>query len=163
MDLNQLAQLGEFIGGVGVFATLIYLTIQVRHSNALQNTAAQLARAEANDKSSRGWSVWRQMLTNSELSAIWGKAHNDAELTPDEKRRLHFVVAELTYASIAADASYTVVGATEFESIPAKVVAREIGTSRTMREAWEEMGKELGAYGLGHFEAEVSSLLEPVD
>ena len=39
MDLTQLANLGEFIGGVGsavgavaVLATLIYLAVQVKHS-----------------------------------------------------------------------------------------------------------------------------------
>ena len=54
MDLNTLAQLGEFVGGIGVFATLIYLTIQVRQSNAMQATAAELARAEAQENASAG-------------------------------------------------------------------------------------------------------------
>ncbi len=35
MDLTQLANLGEFIGGVAVLVTLIYLALQVR-----QNTRA---------------------------------------------------------------------------------------------------------------------------
>ncbi len=33
MDLTQLANLGEFIGGVAVLVTLIYLALQVRKSN----------------------------------------------------------------------------------------------------------------------------------
>ena len=33
MDLTQLANLGEFIGGVAVLVTLIYLALQVRHGN----------------------------------------------------------------------------------------------------------------------------------
>ncbi len=33
MDLTQLANLGEFIGGVAVLVTLIYLTVQVRQTN----------------------------------------------------------------------------------------------------------------------------------
>lgn len=85
MDLTHFAQLGEFIGGIGVFVTLIYLTIQVRQSNALQATAAQLARAEAQENASGGWSAWRQMLTDSELSSIWRRAHASEALTPDEK------------------------------------------------------------------------------
>ncbi len=31
MDLTQLANLGEFIGGVAVLVTLIYLAVQLRH------------------------------------------------------------------------------------------------------------------------------------
>ena len=36
MDLNQLANLGEFIGGVVVLVTLIYLAVQVRHTRTQQ-------------------------------------------------------------------------------------------------------------------------------
>ncbi len=38
MDLTQLANLGEFIGGVAVLVTLVYLVLQVR-----QNTSAVLS------------------------------------------------------------------------------------------------------------------------
>ena len=33
MDLTQLANLGEFIGGVAVLVTLVYLAVQVRQGN----------------------------------------------------------------------------------------------------------------------------------
>ena len=35
MDLTQLANLGEFIGGVAVIGSLIFVGLQVRHSNKL--------------------------------------------------------------------------------------------------------------------------------
>ena len=38
MDLAQLAQLGEFLGGSAVLVTLIYLALQVRHSIKLSQT-----------------------------------------------------------------------------------------------------------------------------
>jgi len=42
MDLTQLANLGEFIGGVAVLATLVYLAIQVRqNTRSLQATRHQ--------------------------------------------------------------------------------------------------------------------------
>ena len=163
MDLNTLAQLGELVGGIGVFATLIYLTIQVRQSNAMQATAAELARAEAQENASAGWSTWRHMLTDSELSSIWRRAHASEELTPDEKSRLHFVLAELTYRSLAAQDRYTAAGSTDFIGIPPAVLAREIGTSPVMREAWSEMAEELNDYGIHQFESDVSKLLKPVD
>jgi len=161
VDLSQLAQLGEFIGGIGVFATLIYLAIQMRQSNAMQNTAAELARAEANENASRGWSTWRQMLTDSELSSIWRKAHESEELSPDERVRLHYVMAELTYASLTANSRFLAAGSSEYDGVPQAVLAREIGTSTTMREAWAEMSEELTAYGLQQFESEVTNLLQP--
>ncbi len=47
MDLTQLANLGEFSGGVAVLVTLIYLARQVRQSTAAQTTAAEIATADA--------------------------------------------------------------------------------------------------------------------
>ncbi len=41
MDLTQLANLGEFIGGVAVLATLVYLVIQVRQGNANMRAASR--------------------------------------------------------------------------------------------------------------------------
>jgi hypothetical protein len=42
MNLQQLAQLGEFLGGVSVLFTLIYLAIQLRgNTRAVQSAAAQ--------------------------------------------------------------------------------------------------------------------------
>ena len=42
MNLQQLAQLGEFLGGVCVLFTLIYLAIQLRgNTRAVQSAAAQ--------------------------------------------------------------------------------------------------------------------------
>ena len=41
MDLTQLANLGEFIGGVAVLGTLIYLVIQVRQGNANMRVASR--------------------------------------------------------------------------------------------------------------------------
>lgn len=163
MDLSQLAQLGEFIGGIGVFATLIYLTIQVRQSNAIQTKSAQLARANANESAARGWSVFRKMLTDPDLSSIWRRAHADEEITPDEKVRLHYVVSELTYTSLAAHDQYTAADAKDYEGAPHAVLAREIGTSATMQEAWSEMTEELKAYGLDQFTADVSKLMKPID
>ena len=40
MDLTQLANLGEFIGGVAVLVTLVYLAIQVRSSGRDQRVAS---------------------------------------------------------------------------------------------------------------------------
>ena len=45
MDLTQLANLGEFIGGVAVLVTLAYLALQMRQSNELER--AESARAIA--------------------------------------------------------------------------------------------------------------------
>lgn len=45
MDLTQLANLGEFVGGIAVLVTLVYLGIQVKQGNRL--TTAQVLQESA--------------------------------------------------------------------------------------------------------------------
>ena len=47
MDLTQLANLGEFIGGVAVLVTLVYLAAQVRSSNRTIRAEAQSGSIES--------------------------------------------------------------------------------------------------------------------
>ena len=47
MDLTQLANLGEFIGGVAVLVTLIYLVIQLRQNTQELQQTTEVARGTA--------------------------------------------------------------------------------------------------------------------
>jgi hypothetical protein len=72
MDLIQLANLGEFIGGVAVLVTLVYLAVQVRQSTSAQETAAV-----------QSWFTARAMMQslpaqNTELSAAIGAGIKDS-------------------------------------------------------------------------------------
>ena len=78
MSLTELANLGEFIGGIAVIATLIYLTIQLR-----QSTRSLKSATLANNTN-----LWASMLvdvasgdkTNAYLHGSTAADH----LTPDE-------------------------------------------------------------------------------
>ena len=47
LDLAQLANLGEFIGGIAVLVTLVYLVIQVRQGNSNSRASARQTLIEA--------------------------------------------------------------------------------------------------------------------
>ena len=74
-----LGNIGEFVGAIGVVATLIYLTLQVRHSSLLlemnstalrQNT--ELAQAEVMDRYNAAVSRWRgRLIEDPELARLW--------------------------------------------------------------------------------------------
>ena len=102
MDLTQLANLGEFIGGVAVLVTLVYLALQVRQSTSAQRTAAELAVADLTYKTVSAYSLFYEMLADEGLAEIWAKAQRDEEISATEDVRLRAVVSELTYASVAA-------------------------------------------------------------
>jgi hypothetical protein len=74
VDTTQvLGNLGEFFGAIAVFATLVYLAVQIR-----QNTNAQ--RSAAYDSSIRNFTEVRQALfESSEVSAIYVNGGNDPE------------------------------------------------------------------------------------
>ncbi len=154
MDLTQLANLGEFIGGVAVLVTLIYLAVQMRQSN-------QIATADAVHNTVRTFSTYRQMLADDSVSEVWAKAQNEETLSPKEKVQIHAVVSELTYASVAAYVNPRS-GASE-QGSPKEIspahVAAEIGTSRVLREAWAELEVELRGFRITEFADAVSQKL----
>ena len=71
MNLEQLSQLGEFVGGIAVIISLIYLALQVR-----SNTVAQRSDIEARALERLG-SMQHEMAANSELTTLHNRAMAD--------------------------------------------------------------------------------------
>ncbi len=96
MEITQiLGNLGEFVGAIGVVATLIYVAIQVRHSaellkinNAAIEENTRLARAAALERHSDAVSRWRGKLIESEAVArLWQSAIDGEQLDGVERVR----------------------------------------------------------------------------
>lgn len=65
MDLTQLANLGEFIGGIAVLATLIYLSVQVRGQAQESRHATILALTQQ-------WNAYMTSISDSgEVAEFW--------------------------------------------------------------------------------------------
>ena len=161
INWDAVSAISEALGLVFVFVTLMYLAIQVRQGNVFQKASADMAKANATQNAVQTWSTLRQMLTDGELSEIWLKANNDEALTAKEKIRLYGIVAELTYSSLAAYENWRVAGDKVQQNVPPSVIARTIGGSAILRNAWSEMAEELRSYGLAGFASEVDRRLEP--
>lgn len=89
MDLATLAQLGEFIGGIGVFLSLVYLGIQVRG-----NTKSQQADITARvvDRMAGMQSVFG---TNGEATAIFNRGISDpTKMTMQDRTRFMWLLTE---------------------------------------------------------------------
>ena len=87
MELSQLADVGEFIGGAAVLVTLVYLASQVRQS-------AQATRASAFQASTNEIGRVNQLLADDgDLSTIMLKGWQDPDsLSPLERIRFGFVI-----------------------------------------------------------------------
>ncbi len=80
MDLQILANLGEFLGGVAIIVSLVYVAIQVRQNTQslrAENYARVLDRVSA---------IQSQLSRDTELARIFAKGVADAgQLTPRER------------------------------------------------------------------------------
>ena len=79
MDLESLAQVGEFVGGISVIATLIYLALQIRgNSSAVRSAGAQ----QTHDTLIQGYF---QLATDPQLNRIFRLGTQDiSSLNEDE-------------------------------------------------------------------------------
>ena len=161
MDLTQLANLGEFIGGLAVVMTLIYLAVQVRQGALAQQHTNELAQADAIYKSGESFGAFRSLLTDRDTNVTWLKARNDEDLTPEEEHLLFVVLAELTYSALAAMATMHAVGDGGRAGAIPGVVVREMRQSRTLHRIWTPLAGDLEAYGFADFAAAVRQQIEP--
>lgn len=90
MNWDAIGAIGEILGAVGVIFTLAYLAVQVR-----QNTDSLQASSELG-LSNRSADWMAMMALNPELATIHDKAaENPDSLTPEEKSRFIWLVAEM--------------------------------------------------------------------
>ncbi len=87
MDLTQLANLGEFIGGVAVLVTLVYLAVQMRqnvHQVSEQNRFATWSEV------ARAFDEFRKLVAGDRaLTSIWLRGRENLR-SLDQEERLRF-------------------------------------------------------------------------
>ena len=125
--LEALGNLGDFIGGIAVVATLIYLAIQVRQNTAQLHRSAELSRVEARDSTFEAFSSFReQVISSPDVAALYYKGATDpGSLDPVERLRFNMLAEELFYI---LNSSFTRHNAlTEIGSEAGSIEARELG------------------------------------
>jgi len=159
MDLTQLANLGEFIGGVGVLVTLVYLAAQVRQSTDAQRVTAKIAAADAIQNSANRYSVFRQMIADGSSGEVWAKARRDENLSHTEELRLRAMLQELAFSAVATGETWRATGQNPLlETLPNSIVW-ELSGSDTTRRAWAPVFDEMRAYGFHDLADEVAARL----
>ena len=102
--LEDLGNLGDFLGGIGVVVTLIYLAHQIRQNTKQirQNTTA--VNAEAHRARREGASAVNLAIAqDAELAALFRSGlGNFKALAPDQHTQFSFLLAEVVIAQEAA-------------------------------------------------------------
>ena len=89
MTLDALGNVGEFIGALGVIASLFYLAVQVRRSMAL-------ARAQSQREISNLYAIHHVMILQPDQIEINRRGYKDfSALSKDEQARFHHLHSPL--------------------------------------------------------------------
>jgi hypothetical protein len=86
LTLSDLGNLGDFIGGIAVVATLVYLAVQIRQNTKEVRSASLDAVAASHMEFQR--SIWGDPVLNK----IWFGGMHGAALPEDEGRQFLFMV-----------------------------------------------------------------------
>ena len=97
MNLEALGNLGDFLGGIGVIVTLIYLAVQIRQNTAQLRRNERYARNDAIDETVRGFNGFRLLLAgDAELASIWSRGLADPD-SLDETEGVRFDLLRRTF------------------------------------------------------------------
>lgn len=66
MSLGDLGNLGEFLGGIAVVVSLIYLAAQIRQNTKQVKESSQALRIAAFDENFKQWAGWRRHVIDSQ-------------------------------------------------------------------------------------------------
>ncbi len=80
--LESLANIGEFVGAIGVIVTVGYLAIQIRQNTKAVRTSSYHQAAE------QTWSASLTMAANADLAELWTRASMGEPLSPAEQARI---------------------------------------------------------------------------
>jgi len=138
MNWEALGAIGEIMGAITVVATLIYLSIQVRHSKAAVEENTRVARISVLEQHTEAQSRWRGRLAeNRDLSGIWVAASKGVEHL-DEVETLMFQQHCIDYFNVWRS-SYVAANSVGHEGQMAHIIlgcANMLSRHRGFHEAW---------------------------
>ena len=95
MTWDAIGAIGDFVGGIAVVASLIYLAIQVRHSARVTNQNTKEQQATNREAVLDAFFRWRALVVDGELSRIYLKGCEDlAHLDGEERFRFGLLIEE---------------------------------------------------------------------
>ncbi len=167
MSILELGALGEFVGSIGVIATLIFLAIQVRHSWKATAESSRIARAAVYETTFAHFSQFRQhIIDNADIARIWREGCADRALNEDDRTRYIHLVRELVYGCNAAFSVAIAAGNEDLSRAMPKSLAARVRNDPGVRTVWQETRSELIATEsslafTGAVDEEIKNLTDP--
>ena len=95
MNWDAIGAIAELLGALAVFASLIYLAVQIRGST--NQASAQMFQSTASEQSR----VADAITGNPAHFAVWMKMHNGEQLNREEKAQALFLISRVVQAFLA--------------------------------------------------------------
>jgi hypothetical protein len=110
--LDTLGNLGDFVGGIAVLVTLIYLAIQIRQNTAQVKIASDIARTDTYARSVESFSQFRSLLVSDpEMADIYLRGSRDlGSLNPAESLRFYLILQQIFHTIQATIENTTATG-----------------------------------------------------
>jgi hypothetical protein len=108
MTLEDLGNIGELVGAIGVIASLIYLALQIRQNSQQisENTNSVLGSVEREDAQASS-DFLQSLAENQELARVWRLGHSEpATLTADEATQFVMLMGAAFYRLAASFGQY---------------------------------------------------------
>ncbi|MFT5561746.1 MAG: hypothetical protein ACJAYE_003468 [Candidatus Azotimanducaceae bacterium] len=94
MSLEEIGSIGEFVSGIGVVISLIYLAYQVRENSKFVKENSEFLRATHDVSSNNGVAqVRKNYFDHPELLDIESRGHRCQELDFNESAKYHLIVS----------------------------------------------------------------------
>ena len=150
--IQMLGSLGEFVGAFAVVATLIYLTIQVRHSRDAMEENSRLAQGAVLATTFEHLSRFRHhIIDNADVARIWREGCNAGELNEDDRTRFNSLREELVFGLNSVWGQAVAARNEDLVKAMPRVLATRVHANPGIRGYWDEIRKELTAGGRSGF------------
>jgi len=100
MNWEVIGAIAEILGAIAVFASLIYLAIQIRGS--MNQASAQMFQSVASEQAR----VSDAITGDPENLSVWMKMHSGSELTDIEKVRMFLMISRVVQAYLVVQNGY---------------------------------------------------------
>ena len=129
---EAIGAIAEALGAFGVIATLVYLSIQIRHNTRSQRTESRLATA----RSLTDW--YSRVMSDAELVQIWNSGHfNPDQIESEQRDRFIWMISSLFSRFDEVYAQYLSGNVNEAFWSDYRSVATSMLTNPVIRKWWD--------------------------
>ena len=145
-NLNRWLTLGA---NLAVFASILFLAVEVRQNQVSIDEANQLSRLDARVIEIEQFNNFRRtLIEDPELLQIWNNGLSDAELSADDEARFALLCTNMIWISAGSWERSVALG--RLDAAAATILRRSEmveGSSRFTR-CWQDTRRDLNPYGL---------------